>query len=55
VSRFDPDDATCIREACKASPIHSWNVAVQREITRDVTAQAAYVGTMAKGEQGSST
>jgi hypothetical protein len=32
--------------------IHSWNVAVQREIREGMSAQVAYVGTLAKGQQG---
>jgi hypothetical protein len=32
--------------------IHSWNVAFQREIAIGVTGQVAYVGTLAKGQQG---
>jgi outer membrane receptor protein involved in Fe transport len=34
------------------NPIHSWNVATQRELISGVTAQVAYVGTLAKGQQG---
>ena len=32
--------------------IHSWNVAAQRELFAGLTTQAAYVGTVAKGQQG---
>jgi TonB dependent receptor-like, beta-barrel len=32
--------------------IHSWNVAAQRDLSFRLTAQAAYVGTIAKGQQG---
>ena len=32
--------------------IHSWNVALQRELSLGVTGQVAYVGTLAKGQQG---
>jgi hypothetical protein len=32
--------------------IHSWNVSLQRELVGGLTAQVAYVGTIAKGQQG---
>jgi len=32
--------------------IHSWNIAGQRQIVQGITAQVAYVGTVAKGQQG---
>jgi outer membrane receptor protein involved in Fe transport len=43
---------TTFPETDERNHIHSWNVSVQRELVRYVTAQVAYVGTMAKGQQG---
>jgi hypothetical protein len=33
-------------------PIHSWNIAAQRELRSGLSAQVAYVGTIAQGQQG---
>ena len=43
---------TTFPETDERSHIHSWNLAFQRELRQGLTAQAAYVGTLAKGQQG---
>jgi hypothetical protein len=43
---------TTFPETDERNHIHSWNVAVQRELVAGLTAQVAYVGTLARGQQG---
>jgi hypothetical protein len=43
---------TTFPETDERNHIHSWNVAFQRELRSGLTAQAAYVGTLARGQQG---
>jgi outer membrane receptor protein involved in Fe transport len=43
---------TTFPETDERNHIHSWNVAFQRELRSGLTAQAAYVGTLANGQQG---
>jgi hypothetical protein len=43
---------TTFPETDERAHIHSWNVALQRELYDGLTAQVAYVGTLARGQQG---
>jgi outer membrane receptor protein involved in Fe transport len=53
VTRLPPGaGTTTFPEEDERNHIHSWNVALQRELTAGLTAQLAYVGTMARGQQG---